>query len=83
MPLAITTKKTPSGYVASNADGRRVRISEYFELPMGESRHAAAAVLLCQKNGWKGELECHQLGQNTYVFTFRNHPMTTVYPIGA
>lgn len=53
---------------ASDSDGNRVTISYPYELS-GEAVHRQAAVALCSKMNWKGELIGGSL-KNGYVFVF-------------
>ena len=80
---AITTRyKGPtdtkgSKIIATAEGGHKVTISYPYELS-GEDVHAKAAICLCLKLGWKGEL----IGGGTdkgYVFVFANgerYPIT-------
>lgn len=57
-----------SRITASDEDGNRVTIGYPYELS-GEAVHRAAAVALCAKMGWTGDLVAGSL-RTGYVFVF-------------
>ena len=65
------TNTRGSRIIASDEDGNRVTISYPYELS-GEAVHHKAAVELCKKMGWEGELIGGSL-KDGYVFLFDPH----------
>lgn len=62
---------------ASAEGGLRIYISYPYDLD-GEAAHAAAAIELCRRLDWKGDLIGGGLPNGDYCFTFANG---TKYPI--
>ena len=73
MKAIVTKYHGPTNFkgsriTASDEDGNRITISYPYELS-GEAVHRKAAVALCEKMGWTGELLGGSL-KNGYVFVF-------------
>lgn len=63
------TNTRGSRYVASNPDGKRVVISKDYALDT-DKMHLKAALALCAKMGWHGELIGGWIGKSQYAFVF-------------
>jgi hypothetical protein len=80
--IAIETKYTPptntrpAKILAVTTTGRRMEVSIDHGLD-GPERHAAAAVALCERMNWKGELIAGATRAG-YVFVFANGPRFNV-----
>jgi len=80
---AITTKYSGptntrgSRVIASDLDGNRVSVHYASELNSDEN-HDAAAVALCRKLGWTGELVRGSLANNGYVYVWANDARVAV-----
>jgi hypothetical protein len=62
------TNTRGSRVTASDCDGNRVTVSYDCSL-ISERAHAKAAIALCKKMGWYGDLQSGALGTG-YVFTW-------------
>lgn len=63
------TNTKGSRYSARNADGKSVILSTDFALNSDEN-HARAAIALCEKMGWDGQLIGGQTKAGRYTFVF-------------